>query len=240
MNDADKSPRREAAGARRAAKLHEAAAWVFDLDNTLYPPSNNVFRQIEKRMTEYVATYLGVGLEEAFAVQKRYFREFGTTMRGMMSRHGMDPAPFLEYVHTIDLGDMKPSPPLEAALDRLPGRKLIFTNASAAHAGRVMERLGVSHHFDDVFDIADAEYAPKPEPRVYGKLVERHGLDPARTVMIEDMARNLEPAAALGMTTVWLTPGLRPEPHEAEFSYVDHVIDDLVGWLEGVTAGAGA
>ena len=130
-------------------------------------------------MTEYVATYLSVGLEEALVVQKRYFRDFGTTMRGMMSHHGMDPAPFLEFVHTIDLGDMAPSPSLDAALGRLPGRKLIFTNASAAHAGRVMERLGVSHHFEYVFDIADAEYAPKPEPMVYDKLVERHGLDPA-------------------------------------------------------------
>ena len=238
MNDADKSPRREATGAPPAAELCEVAAWLFDLDNTLYPPSNNVFRQIEKRMTEYVATYLGVDLEEAFAFQKRYFREFGTTMRGMMNRHGMDPAPFLEYVHAIDLGDMAPSPSLEAALGRLPGRKLIFTNASAAHAGRVMERLGVSHHFEDVFDIADAEYVPKPEPWIYGKVVERHGLNPARTVMIEDIARNLEPAAALGMTTVWVSPGPRPEPLEADFGYVDHVADDLVAWLEGVAAGA--
>ncbi len=233
-NYSGKSPRRES-----AVELREAAVWLFDLDNTLYPPSNNVFWQIEKRMTEYVATYLGVELEEAFAVQKSYFREFGTTMRGMMSRHGMDPAPFLEFVYTIDLGDMAPSPSLDAVLGCLPGRKLIFTNASAAHAGRVMERLGVSHHFDDVFDIADAEYAPKPEPSVYSKLVERHGLDPPRTVMIEDVVHNLEPAAALGMTTVWLPPGPRPEPLEEEFSYVDHVIDDLVGWLEGVAAGAG-
>lgn len=232
MNNTDKPPRREA-----AAELRGAAAWLFDLDNTLYPPSNNIFRQIERRMTEYVATYLSVGLEEALVVQKRYFRDFGTTMRGMMSHHGMDPGPFLEFVHTIDLGDMAPSPSLDAALGRLPGRKLIFTNASAAHAGRVMERLGVSHHFEYVFDIADAEYAPKPEPMVYDKLVERHGLDPARTVMIEDMVRNLEPAAALGMTTVWLPPGPRLPADEADFGYVDHVVDDLVAWLDGV-AGA--
>jgi len=222
------------------AGLGATAAWLFDLDNTLYPPSNNIFRKIERRMTEYVATYLSVGLEEALTVQKQYFRDFGTTMRGMMSCHGMEPAPFLEYVHTIDLGGMVPSPPLDAALGRLPGRKLIFTNASAAHAGRVMERLGVSHHFEYVFDIADAEYAPKPEPQVYDKIVEQHGLDPARTVMVEDMVCNLEPASALGMTTVWFSPWPRPEPGEANYGYVDHVVDDLVAWLEGVGDGVDA
>lgn len=212
-----------------------AEAWLFDLDNTLYPCTVDIFGQVERRMTEYVANFLGIGLEDAFALQKQYFREFGTTMRGMMSRHGMDPAPFLDYVHAIDLSCLAANPLLDAALARLPGRKLIFTNASLAHAERVMDRLGVGRHFEAVFDIRDAGWTPKPDPGVYDRLVARHGITATRAVMLEDIARNLMPAAALGMTTVWVRDGVASGEGAVE-DHVHFVVDDLVDWLEQVVA----
>ncbi len=214
--------------------LRHAEAWVFDLDNTLYSATFNLFAQIDDRMRAYIAEFLGVGLEEAYRLQKHYFREYGTSLRGLMHRHGMDPAPFLDFVHDIDVTVLPPSPGLEASLARLPGRKLVFTNASTRHAERVMGRLGISHHFDAVFDIIEADYRPKPEPEIYNVLVQRHGLDAGKTVMVEDIARNLAPAAALGMTTVWIRNDTEHGTHGADGDFIDHVVDDLEAWLEAV------
>ena len=216
--------------------LGGAAAWVFDLDNTLYPASCDLFAAIDTRMRRFIAEALDVELEEARALQKRYFLDYGTTLRGLMNRHGTDPRPFLDYVHAIDVDVVPPSPALDSALGRLAGRKLIFTNASVGHARRVMGRLGVERHFEAVFDIEAAGYVPKPDPAVYRILVERYGLDPAKTVMIEDIARNLAPAAALGMTTVWVRTGSPWGADGKDRGHVHHVADDLVAWLEAVVA----
>ena len=220
-------------------------AWVFDLDNTLYPASCRLFAQVEARIRDYVARYLGLDADAAYRLQKTYFREHGTTMRGMMSHHGMDPAPFLDYVHDIDLAAVRPDPALNAALGRLDGRKIVFTNGSAAHALRVMDRVGVARHFEAVFDIADAGYVPKPEPSVYDALVRRHGIAPRASAMVEDIARNLVPAAEIGMTTIWLRGGEdRPDdgldaPDAGVLAAVDHVVDDLAAWLADLTEKAG-
>jgi len=219
--------------------LDQVEAWVFDLDNTLYPAETNLFSQIDERMRGFIAAYLDLDLEEAYRVQKQYFRDYGTTLRGLMSRHGLDPRAFLDHVHAIDLSPVPPSPALDDALDRLSGRKIIFTNASADHAERVMARLGVEGRFDAVFDIADAGYLPKPEPAVYDALVARHGLDPRRTVMIEDIARNLAPAAALGMTTVWVRTQSRIGQEGAEAAHVHYAVDDLLGWLQALVGDNG-
>ena len=221
------------------ATLRDAEAWVFDLDNTLYPPTFNLFGQIDDRMRAYIAKFLGVGLEEAFRLQKHYFREYGTSLHGLMHRHGMDPLPFLDFVHDIDVTVLPPMPGLEAVLARLPGRKLVFTNASTRHAERVMGRLGIGHHFDAVFDIIEADYRPKPQPDPYAVLVRRHSLDAGRTVMVEDIARNLEPAAALGMTTAWMRNETEHGLAGADGGYIDHVVDDLVEWLQAVVAAPG-
>jgi putative hydrolase of the HAD superfamily len=219
------------------ASLRNAEAWVFDLDNTLYPATVDLFSQIDVRMRDYIAGFLGVDADQAYLLQKKYFRDYGTSLRGLMRQHGMDPGPFLDHVHDIDVNVLAASPALEAVLARLPGRKLVFTNASVDHAERVMDRLGIAHHFDAVFDIIEAQYIPKPEPEIYPILVERHGLDPARTVMVEDIARNLAPAAALGMTTVWVRTVSEHGADGAEEDYVHHVVDDLVAWLEDVLGG---
>ena len=211
--------------------LREADTWVFDLDNTLYCSSTNLFSQVSARMTGFIADFLGVDGDEAFRVQKKYFREYGTTLRGLMHHHDIDPYRFLDHVHDVDLGMIGPDPSLNAALATLSGRKIIFTNASTEHAGRVMNRLGIAEHFEGVFDIADAGFVPKPEPAVYLQLVERHKFDPKRSVMVEDMARNLKPAADLGMTTVWVRTENDWGREGSDAGYIDHTLDTLSDWL---------
>ena len=238
------APAPPAGSTRRGAKsapLSSSAAWVFDLDNTLYPPRCRLFAQVEVRIRDYVAGYLGIDRDAAYRLQKTYFRDHGTTLQGMMRHHRMDPAPFLAYVHDIDLSAISPDPALDRALGRLKGRKIVFTNGSAEHAEKVMERVGVAGHFEAVFDIEAAGFVPKPEPRVYDELVRRHGLDAPATVMIEDLARNLVPAAEIGMTTVWVRgaeeiTGLGlPAPDSTTLAAIDHVVDDLALWLTEIT-----
>ncbi len=224
--------------------LAGAGAWVFDLDNTLYPASCGLFAQIDDRMRGFIAGLFGIPLDQAQNIQKSYFAEYGTTLRGLMDRHGIDPHPYLKYVHDIDIGPINPDPALEAVLAKLGGRKIIFTNATRAHARRVMERLGVGHHFEAVFDIESAGFLPKPRPEIYKKLVADYGLDPARTVMIEDIARNLAPAAEIGMTTLWLRSETHWGKEGAEIgsgggAHIHYQTGKLTGWLEDAVAAAG-
>jgi putative hydrolase of the HAD superfamily len=219
------------------AALRQAETWVFDLDNTLYPASTNLFGQIDLRMRDFIAEFLDLDPDEARALQKKYFHDYGTTLLGLMEHHAVDAHAFLDYVHAVDVDAVAPSPALDTALSRLSGRKLIFTNASADHARRVMRRLGVERHFDSVFDIADAGFRPKPDPAVYARLVERHRIDPSSAVMVEDIARNLEPAAALGMTTVWVRTDSEWGRAGNDEGHVHHVADDLVAWLGVLTGG---
>jgi len=219
--------------------LRETEAWVFDLDNTLYPASNGLMGEVSARMTRFVADLLGVAADEARIEQKQLFREHGTTLRGLMDKYGVDPWAFLDFVHQVDYGQVAASPRLAAALDALPGRKFVFTNASTQHAEHVLERLGIAARFSGVFDVAAAAWRPKPHLPSYQALIERHRISPDQAVMVEDIAPNLAPAAALGMTTVWLRhDGDAPAwtaPEEA-CDYIDHRIDDLTVWLEGVLA----
>ncbi len=216
--------------------LASTDAWIFDLDNTLYCATTNLFGQIDVRMKSFIAEFLELEPDEAFVVQKRYFREYGTTLRGLMDRHDVNPETFLAHVHDIDLEVVNPNPDLDKALDNLSGRKIIFTNADVKHAQRVMERLGVSHHFEGIFDIVASDYVPKPEPIVYRALVERFKLDPHKTVMVEDMARNLKPAADIGMTTVWVRTSNDWGRESSEGDHVHHVTDDLATWLGEISA----
>ncbi|WP_119677350.1 pyrimidine 5'-nucleotidase [Indioceanicola profundi] len=215
--------------------------WVFDLDNTLYPSACNLFAQVDRRIGEFIAGHFGIPYEEARTKQKRYFRDYGTTLRGLMVEHDIDPVPFLDYVHDIDVTPISPDSRLDAALARLPGRKLVYTNGSTRHAENVLARLGIAGRFDGIFDIVAADYVPKPDPRPYAVFAERFGVEPKAAVMVEDIARNLVPAAAMGMTTVWVRS-------EADWSrpdgggighgdHIHHVTDDLVGWLDVLAKG---
>jgi putative hydrolase of the HAD superfamily len=215
--------------------------WVFDLDNTLYPHHLNLWQQVDERIRAYVSNFLKVSKDEALRLQKDYYKRYGTTMRGMMAEHGMSPDAYLDFVHRIDHSPLEPNPQLGAALEKLPGRKLILTNGTRKHADAVMRRLDIHHHFEDVFDIAAANLDPKPLPQVYKRFLARHGVDPAKAAMFEDLARNLETPHALGMTTVLVVPeGQREVLREAwelegrDAPYVDHLTDDLTRFLEEI------
>ena len=219
--------------------------WVFDLDNTLYPHHLNLWQQVDERIRSYVAEFLKVSKDEAFRVQKDYYRRYGTTMRGLMTEHGLKPDDYLEYVHQIDHSPLTPDPALGDALEKLPGRKLILTNGTRKHAEAVMARLEIDRHFEDVFDIAAAALDPKPLPQVYQRFLALHQVDPAKAAMFEDLARNLEAPHALGMTTVLVVPqGQREVFREGwelegrDAPHVDYVTDDLAGYLRDIVTPA--
>jgi len=232
-----------AAASPIAGAFAHVETWVFDLDNTLYPHHLNLWQQVDERIRDYIARLLSVTHEEAFRVQKDYYRRYGTSMRGLMTEHGMEPDDFLDFVHQIDHSPLTPNPALGAVLELLPGRKLILTNGTRRHADAVMQRLAIHHCFEDVFDIIAAELEPKPSAQTYDRFLARHGVDAARAAMFEDLARNLETPHRLGMTTVLVVP-----PHTREVfregwelegrdaAHVDHVTDDLTQFLRGITA----
>ncbi len=208
--------------------------WIFDLDNCLYPASTDLFALIDVRMGEYIQRLLPCDAAEARIVQKRHFLEHGTTLAGLMRSHHIDPHDFLDFVHDIDLARIAADPVLVAALDRLPGRKLVFTNADERYAGRVLERLGLANAFDGMHDIHAMNYAPKPDPASYRALCDRFGIDPARAAFVEDMARNLIPAKQLGMTTIWVDNGSEKGGHDADPAAIDFVTHDVGAWLTGL------
>ena len=229
---------------RAVRDFERVDTWIFDLDNTLYPHHLNLWQQVDERIRNYIVDYLKISHDEAFRLQKDYYRRYGTTMRGLMEEHGLEPDEFLEIVHQIDHSPLQPDPALGAAIARLSGRKFILTNGTRHHADAVMRRLGIEQHFDDVFDIIAAELEPKPRPAVYERFLARHKVDPKVAAIFEDLARNLEVPHALGMTTVLVVPEgarvvLREEWELAgrEAAHVDHVTDNLAGFLHDIAAG---
>ena len=217
--------------------------WVFDLDNTLYPHHVNLWQQVDGRIRDFVADWLKVTPDEAFKIQKDYYKRYGTTMRGMMTEHGVSADDYLAYVHAIDHSPLEPNPAMGEAIAQLPGRKLILTNGSTAHAGKVLERLGIGHHFEAVFDIVAAELEPKPAPQTYHRFLTLHGVDPAKAAMFEDLARNLAVPHQLGMTTVLVVPDGSQEVVREDWElegrdavHVDYVTEDLTGFLAGLSA----
>lgn len=218
--------------------------WVFDLDNTLYPAECDLFAEIDQRMTDFVARFLRMERDEARALQKRYYAEHGTTLRGMMTMHGMSPADFLAHVHEIDLSPLPHLPDLCEVIAALPGRKLVYTNGSRRHAERVTEYMKLGASFDGLFGIEDSDYTPKPTQSAYDAFCRHHDVDPARAVFFEDLERNLKPAHAMGFATVlvhskkdWSHEPVEARPagaDDADHPHVDYLTDDLTGFLQGV------
>jgi putative hydrolase of the HAD superfamily len=199
--------------------------WVFDLDNTLYPPQMRLFDQIEVRMTDWVMQALQVDRARADHLRAHYWQTYGTTLAGLMSEHGVDPGPYLTDVHDIDFSVLKPDAALAGAIDALPGRKIIYTNACAPYAEKVVSARGLTGLFDRIYGVEHAEFHPKPDARAFQTVFAMDGLDPTQSAMFEDDARNLAVPHALGMRTVHVTPKPEPAPH------IQHHTDDLAGFL---------
>ncbi len=208
--------------------------WIFDLDNTIYPAKTNLFRRVSVRITEFVASHYDVPANDARVIQKDLFHRYGTTMRGMMSEENIDPDVYLNYVHDIDVSDLNHDVELDGLLSRLPGLKHIFTNGTVRHAENILSAYGVRHHFDKIFDIAAANYIPKPDHHAFDCFLNQTGIDPNGAVMIEDMAANLRPAAALGMRTVWLVSDIKWASRGSDEPFVHFKADDLKGFLQSV------
>ncbi len=228
--------------------LRHVESWVFDLDNTLYSADCQLFAQIDARMTAFIRDRFDMEHGEARRLQKAYYVEYGTTMSGLMTRHDVCPDEFLEFVHDIDVSNVHENKALGAALSALPGRKFIFTNGSVKHAENVAGALGVLHHFDEIFDIKAAGYAPKPRREPYEKFLASHAIEPQGAVMFEDIVQNLEAPHALGMTTVLVhsdAAWLDDEPHEKRpakrgdmAAHVHYVTDDITAFLNAATISA--
>mgnify|MGYP005842998293 CR=1 FL=1 len=215
--------------------FHHVDAWVFDLDNTLYPAQCNLFAQIDDRMGAFIARTLGVDRAEARRIQKQYYVDHGTTLAGLMAVHGMKPEPFLDFVHDIDLAPVEASPTLDAALARLPGKRFIFTNGSVRHAENVAAKLGVLDRFDGIIDIAACGFVPKPQAAAFERFLGHSRAEAGRAAMFEDIARNLEVPHRLGMRTVWVRTqadfATEKAHYGADGDHIHHVTDDLVAFL---------
>ena len=209
------------------ADLRHVDTWLFDLDNTLYRAESGFMRGLEGRMTDYVQRLTGLAREEAYRLQKQYLADYGLTLGGLIEHHGVDPTEYHTIFHDLPLELLAHDPDLLAGLERLPGRRLIYTNADDIHAERVLEHLGLAHLFDDVFHIGSSGYVPKPDPRTFERISLAHAIEPARTAFFEDSERNLAPAAQLGMTTI-LVGGHAPA---STAPFIDYRTDNLAAFL---------
>lgn len=218
--------------------LSDIKNWVFDLDNTLYSPEEDIFSQIDKRMTEFIISKFNVKEEEAFNIQKKYFLEYGTTLSGLMKRENIDPDEFLEFVHDINLEILKPNIELSKIIKNLPGDKFIFTNGSKKHAENVLKQLEMSGIFDDIFDIKESNFIPKPNINAYLNFIDKTKIEPDVSIMFEDIGRNLEAAKKLGMKTVLIKRNVpmrndkfKTKDFESlweDYDFADCITDDLV------------
>ena len=208
--------------------------WLFDLDNTLYSGKTKVFEQIDKKMSKFISEKLNVDIKKAKEIQKNYFYQYDTTLNGMIKNHKIDANEFLEFVHDIDISFLKNDIALKQEIEKLDGKKIIFTNGPRKHALNVTQKIGIQHCFDDIFDIVDSNFVPKPSIEPYKKLVEKHKIDPKLCVFVEDIARNLKPAYEMGMKTVWIE---NDEPWAKKFSdstFVNYTTNNLSEFLKKI------
>ncbi|MBV1700955.1 MAG: pyrimidine 5'-nucleotidase [Hyphomicrobiales bacterium] len=215
----------------RADDFAGVDTWVFDLDNTLYPFGSDLWPQIDQRITTFIAQNLNLDASSAFALQKFYYDKYGTSLRGLMLEHQVEAKAYLKFVHDINRENLPPNPPLGAAIAALPGRKLVLTNGSHFHAQETLKQLGIADHFEAIFDIEAAEFKPKPDPVIYERFFEKHGIVPSTAAMFEDLAKNLAVPHAHGMKTILVEP--EGAPLNARTS-VDYVTSDLVAFLHDI------
>lgn len=229
-------------------RLIEAKDWVFDLDNTLYPAHSDLFPQIQVKMTDYVAQFLGLPKEEARQVQKKYYVEHGTTLNGLMLYHDIDPHHYLQHVHDIDYSRLSHDLLLKNAIENLGGRKIVFTNGSLKHAESAIAAMGLGNVFDEIIDIAATNFIPKPKREAFETMINAHNIDANKSVMVEDLPKNLVTAHQMGFATilVWSDKIWHDEPkghapagaHDIAQDYVDYSTNNLGEFLSDVVEAA--
>lgn len=211
--------------------LSHVSAWVFDMDDTLYPREQGLMQLVQARINAYVVEAASLDPASAGVLQRQFLDEHGTTLAGLMANYTIDPDHFLHDVHDVPMDGLEPSPRLVEQLMRLPGRRFVFTNGAREYATRVLDRLGVAGCFDGVFAIEDADLTPKPAPSTFRHVIERFGFEPRQAAFFEDTPRNLEPAKALGMTTILIGDG-----HGKPLGdHIDHIAPDLLDFLTDLT-----
>ena len=215
-------------------ELTEIKYWIFDLDNTLYSGQTKVFSEVDKKMSSFISKKFNVDLIEAKKIQKEYFYEYGTTLSGLMKKKSVDPNEFLEFVHDIDISWLPKDKLLKEELIKIKEKKYIFSNGSHAHIENVTNQLGINGLFDGAFDIRDSNFVPKPHLEPYKKLIEKFKLDPNQSILIEDIAHNLEQAKNLGMKTCWLENEESFAKKDAHKPYIDYKINDLPSFLQKI------
>jgi len=210
--------------------------WIFDLDNTLYSADSGIFQQVHKLMGKFIVEHLKVDRNEAKKIQHKYYKQHGTTLRGLMDNHGIEPDSFLAEVHKLDYSIVSPNLKLAKNLENLNGKKFIFTNANKKHADIILDKLQIANLFEGIFDIKMANYIPKPEIQTYEKLIETYNINANKTIMFDDIAKNLVPASKVGFTTVWIDVGHENFSDDIASSkkYLDHQTKDLSNWLSNI------
>ena len=213
--------------------------WVFDLDNTLYSADSGIFQQVSELMGKFVSKHLNIDIKEAKKIQRKYYKKHGTTLRGMMDNHGVDPDTFLNEVHQLDYSIVEPDQKLNEELDKLRGKKIIYTNANLQHVNQVLARLELTNMFDDIFDIKMADYIPKPELNPYKQFIDKFNINTSCAIMFDDIAKNLVPAKDLGFTSVWINAGYENFSDDIASSRgsLDYETKDLSSFLNGINTG---
>ena len=213
--------------------------WIFDLDNTLYSADSGIFQQVHELMGKFVSSHLSIDIEDAKIIQKKYYKQHGTTLRGMMDNHGVDPDHFLAEVHKLDYSIVGPNHKLNEELKKLQGRKIIYTNANMQHALDVLERIELSNFFDEIYDIKMANYIPKPELAPYEQMIAQFDIETKSSAMFDDIAKNLVPAKTVGFTSVWIDAGYEnfSDDIKASKQYLDHETTNITEFLEDVNKG---
>jgi len=207
--------------------------WIFDLDLTLYGPEANIMAQVRDRIALYVEKHFNIESDEAHKIRHTYWKKYGTTLGGLMAEHKVDPHGYLDFVHDVDMALLRPDADLRRQIISLPGRKLVFTNADAPYAERVLAARGLDNLFEDIFDIHRMQHVPKPVAESYDSLCAQLDINHARALFVEDSPHNRLPAKALGMTTIWVNHGIEAVSSDTE-QYIDHEIADLNDWLSSI------
>ena len=214
--------------------------WIFDLDNTLYSADSGIFQQVHELMGKFVSNHLNIGINEAKKIQKKYYKEHGTTLKGLMDNHGVEPDYFLAEVHKLDYSIVNSNKNLNNELNKLSGKKIIYTNANMQHTLDVLERIELSNFFDEIFDIKMANYVPKPEITPYEEIIKKYDLNPNSSAMFDDIAKNLVPAKKVGFTSVWIDAGYENFSDDIQSSkqFLDHETTNITDFLENVNKGS--